>query len=241
MESFVQDLKYAVRGLAKNPGFAFISVVVLALGIGANTAIFSLVNAVLLRPLPFRDADKLVMVWESDQTHGVDRNVASPPALFDWRDQKAIFDDVAGWWYPQMNLTQPGSDPEQARAALVSDNFFSVLGAQPIIGRNFLPGEDRSGMPPVAIISDSLWKRKFNADPKIASKTIALDGNEYNVVGVMPPGFDFPNETELWAPLGWNPSTSRGTRYLQIAARIKPEVTLQRAQVELSALAKQRE
>ena len=241
MESFLQDLKYALRGLVKNPSFAVISVAVLALGIGANTAIFSVVNAVLLRPLPFKDADKLVMVWESDQTHGIDRNLASPPALFDWRNQKAVFDDVAAWWYPQMNLTQPGTDPEQARAALVSDNFFSVLGTQPIMGRDFLSGEDKFGMPRVTIISDSLWKRKFNSDPKIMGKAIALDGGEFTVIGVMPPGFDFPDETELWAPLGWNPSASRFARYLQIVARVKKDVPLKRAQAELSTLAKQRE
>ena len=205
MESFFQDIKYAIRGLLKSPGFSAVALIVLGLGIGANTAIFSVVNAVLLRPLPFRDADRLMTIWETNPSRGLDRGLVSPVALFDWRDQKSVFDQVAAWYYPQMNLTQLGGEPERVRAVSVTDNFFSVLGVQPTIGRGFLPGEDKHGMPNIAVISDSIWRRRFNTDASIVGKSVTLEGSAYTIVGVAPAGVDYPKETEIWIPLGCEP------------------------------------
>ena len=237
MQTLWQDLRYGARMLLKKPGFTLIAVLTLSLGIGANTAIFSVVHAALLRPLPYEKPDQLVMIWERNLPRGLEQSQASPVTYCDWREQKHLFDQIAGWWYPQVNLTDTGSEPQRVRTVDVTDAFFDVLGVRPIIGRGFQPGEDRPGGERLAVIGQELWRSRYNSDPNILGKAITLDGRSYSVIGVMPPGFDYPNTTEVWTPLGWEPRQhSRNARFFEVVARLKPGVTPQQAQAEMNAL-----
>jgi putative ABC transport system permease protein len=237
MHTLWQDLRFGARMLMKKPGFTLIAVVTLSLGIGANTAIFSVVHAALLRPLPYERPDELVMVWERNLSRGLEQNQVSPVTYCDWREQKHLFDKIAGWWYPQVNLTDTGSEPQRVRTIDVTDAFFDTLGARPIIGRGFQPGEDRPGGERLAVIGHALWRSRYKSDPNILGKAITLDGRSYSVIGVMPPGFDYPNATEVWTPLGWEPRQhSRNARFFEVVARLKPGVRPQHAQAEMNAL-----
>ncbi|MGE0129985.1 MAG: ABC transporter permease [Blastocatellales bacterium] len=237
MQTLWQDVRYGIRLLIKKPAFTIIAVMTLALGIGANTAIFSVVHAALLRPLPYEKPDQLMMIWERNQSRNLDRSQASPVTYCDWREQKQVFDKIAGWWYPQVNLTDTGSEPERVRTVDVTDGFFDVLGAKPMIGRGFQSGEDRPGGERLAVIGHALWQRRFNSDPNVYGKTITLDGRSFTVVGVMPAGFNYPNDTEVWCPLGWDPRQhSRNARFFEVVARLKDGVSPQQAQVEMNAL-----
>jgi putative ABC transport system permease protein len=237
MNAFWQDLRYGARMLIKKPGFTFVAVLTLSLGIGANTAIFSVVHAALLRPLPYEKPEQLVMIWESNLSRGLDRSQVSPVTYCDWREQKHLFDKIAGWWYPQVNLTDTGSEPQRVRTVDVTDAFFDVLGVRPVIGRGFQPGEDRPGGERLAVIGHELWRNRYNSDPNILGKSVTLDGRSYSIIGVAPPGFNYPNETEVWCPLGWEPlQHSRNARFFEVVARLKPGVTTQQAQAEMSAL-----
>ena len=244
-----QDLRYGLRVLIKNPGFTAIAVLTLALGIGANTAIFSVVNAVLLRPLPYKDSDRLVMVWEVDQKKGVNHVQVSAPNYVDWRDQNEVFEQMAAAFARPdtgVNLTD-GTNPEWVQAAVTTGNLFSVLGIQPALGRAFLPEEEKQGNNRVAILSDSLWRRHFNGDRSIVGKAITLDSRSYTVVGVLPADFDFPTPhsvdsaakpkgpVELYIPavLGKH----RGGHNYRVIARLKPGVTLQQAQAHMNTVA----
>ncbi|HVG19229.1 MAG TPA: ABC transporter permease [Blastocatellia bacterium] len=239
METLYQDIRYGVRTLLKNPGFSAIAVLALALGIGANTAIFSVVNAVLLRPLPFEEPDRLVMVWEKRMALGRVRNVASAPDFVDWRAQNAVFEDMAAYFNNGFNLS--GDDePERLQGVSVSPGFFSVLRAQPKIGRAFLPDEDNPASEPAAIISNGLWQRRFGGDPNIIGKTIRMNDQSRTVVGVMPADFVFPNsDVEVWVPLTFSASdlNSRGSHYLNVIARLKPGVAIKQAQDEMDRIA----
>jgi len=223
--------------LLKKPGFTLIAVLTLALGIGANTAIFSVVHATLIRPLPYERPDELVMVWERNLQRGLEQSQVSPVTYSDWREQKHIFDKIAGWWYPQVNLTDAKSEPLRVRTVDVTDAFFDVLGARPVMGRGFQPGEDRPGGERLAVIGHQLWQARYNSDPNIVGKAITLDGRSYSVIGVAPPGFDYPNATQLWCSLGWEPRQhNRAARFFEVVARLKPGVTLKQAQAEINAL-----
>ncbi len=237
MQTLWQDLRYGARMLMKKPGFTLIAVMTLSLGIGANTAIFSVVHAALLRPLPYEEPDRLVMIWERNLSRGLEQSQASPVTYCDWREQKHLFDKIAGWWYPQVNLTDTGVEPQRVRAIDVTDGFFDVLGARPIIGRGFQPGEDRPGGERLAVIGHELWRSRYNSDPNILGKAVALDGRSYSVIGVMSPGFNYPNATEVWCTLGWEPRQhSRNARFFEVVARLKPGVTTRQAQAEMNAL-----
>src|SRR5581483_10353479 len=237
MQRLWQDLRFGARMLVKHPGFTAVAVTALALGIGANTAIFSIVHAALLRPLPYAQPEQLVMLWERNLTRGLDQSQVSPVTYCDWREQRQLFDKIAGWWYPQVNLTDTGSEPERVRTVDVTDAFFDVLGVQPMLGRGFQPGEDRTGGGRLAVIGHELWQRRYNADPQIVGRAITLDGRSYSVIGVMPPGFNYPNETEVWCTLGWDPRQhSRNARFFEVIARLKNGVSAGRAQVEMNAL-----
>src|SRR5262245_42881290 len=172
----------------KRPGFTAIAVITLALGIGANTAIFSLVNAVLLRSLPYRDAERLVMVWEDASFAGFPRNTPAPANFVDWRTQNQSFEDMAATTVGSFNLTGEG-DPEKIEANQVTANFFSVLGVQPALGRGFVPGDDNPQSSKVAVVSYELWQRLLGGQASIVGKAILLNGEKYTVVGVMPAGF----------------------------------------------------
>src|SRR5262245_29312602 len=191
METLLQDLRYGVRTMFKNPGFTSVAILALALGIGANTAIFSVVNAVLLRPLPFEQSDKLVMVWEKRLQLGRIRNPVSPPDFSDWRAQNQVFEDMAAFMGQGFNLGS-GTEPERIQGASVSPSIFSILRARTRLGRTFEPEEDKPGSNSVAVISSGLWQRSFGSDPDITNKTVTLNDKPYTVVGVMPGDFVFP-------------------------------------------------
>jgi putative ABC transport system permease protein len=234
-----QDLRYGLRMLVKNPGFTTVAVIALALGIGANSAIFSVVNTVLLRPLPYTDPDRLVMVWEDDTKHGYPRDTPAAANYIDWRDQNQVFEGMAAIANLSFNLTGDG-EPERIDGRRVSANLFSLLGVEPYLGRAFLPEEDQPGGHRVVIMSHGLWQRRFGSDMKIIGKPLTLNGESFTVVGVMPPDFRFPSrEDELWVPIAFSSkeAANRGRHYLEVVARTKPGVTLQQAQAEMNTIA----
>lgn len=238
MDNLLQDIRYAMRVLTKSPGFTIIAIITLALGVGANTAIFSVVNTVLLRPLPYSEPDRLVTIWESSKPRNLEQSQASPVTFTDWRQQSHLFESIAGWWYPQINLTGGDGEPERVRTIATTDGFFDVLRAQPLLGRTFLPGEDVPGGENIAVIGYGLWQRRFGSDPGVIGKAVTLDGSSYTIIGVMPQGFKYPEETEVWRPLGWDPARhSRNARFFEVVARLKPGVSLEATQAEMSALA----
>src|ERR1044071_2962952 len=193
-----QDVKYSVRMLRKNPGFAAVVVITLALGIGANTAIFSFVNAVILNPLPFPDSDRLVVISQTNP-EGTEISV-SLLNFQDWQARSRSFDEFGGVQWTTFNLT--GVDtPQHLSGQAVTLNYFSILGVQPQLGRIFSPEEDKFGAPRTALISDSLWRTAFGADPNILGRSINLDSDRFTVIGVMPPRFEFVIKTDIWAPL----------------------------------------
>lgn len=236
METLLKDIRYGVRGLWKRPGFTTVAVLTLALGIGANTAIFSVVNAVLLRPLQFRDPDRLVMIWEDATFAGFPRNTPAPANYFDWKAQTQSFEDMAATAEETFNLTGDG-EPERVAAYSVSANFFPLLGVPPALGRTFLAEEDRVGAPKVAVLSNALWQTRYGGDPRIINRDILLDGAKYTVVGVMPAGFQFmESDVRLWVPLAMEPevAANRGGHFLTVVGRLKQGVTLDQAQADLS-------
>jgi predicted permease len=239
MKSLWQDLRYAGRGLRKQPGFALVAVVTLALGIGANTAIFSVVDAALLRGLPYREPERLVHLWEAKQNRDFDRREASFPDFLDWRaDTKDVFEGVAG--YRPRGLTLTGGDaPERLPSAAVTSDFFDVLGARAALGRTFLPGEDQPEAAPVVVLGHGLWQRRFGSDPKIVNSQITLDGESYTVVGVLGPEFSFARtgQAELWTGLRPAPALSapRYMHWLNVVARLRPGVSLEAARERLRA------
>jgi len=238
METFWQDLRFGFRQLLDKPGFTAIAIMSLALGIGANTAIFSLVDAVLLRPLPFHDPDRLVVVWEDAAKIGFPRNTPAPANYADWKAQNQVFEDMAAFNYRPYNLTDDG-EPEKVDAQAVTANFFPLLDVKPVLGRAFTQEEDRPDGNKVALISYGLWQRRFGGDPALVGKEILLNDRKHTVIGVMPPGFQFlSKETGLWVPMAFSPQelADRGSHYLTVVARMKPGVKLQQARADIAAI-----
>jgi putative ABC transport system permease protein len=243
MNTLLQDLKYGLRMLAKNPGFTAVAVLTLALGIGANTAIFSVVNAVLLRPLPYRDAERLVIVWEQNLPRGWTTNIVSTANFDDWRQQNNVFSDMAAVAPTTFNLTGVG-EPMEIGGECVTANLFALLGVPPMRGRGFSPADDEPSSPPVAIMSYGLWQRSYGGDPQVIGRQISLDGHSYTVVGIMPPGFTdayttfFNMHGQVWVPkLDMRPRGRTEHAYLALA-RLKPGVALKRAQAEMDTIAR---
>ncbi|HKQ53230.1 MAG TPA: ABC transporter permease [Pyrinomonadaceae bacterium] len=245
MRSVFQDLRYGTRTLLKRPGFTFVAVLTLALGIGANTAIFSIVNTVMLRPLPYQSPEQLVRVGGANYGKGRQLTSFSPQDFYDWRDQNTVFEALAACDKWSLNLTGDG-EPERIEAYAVSAGFFNILRAQPQLGRTFLPREDTLGNEYVAVLSNRLWQRRFNSDPGIVGRQVTLSGEKFTVIGVMPSTFKFPPlaraglvEPELWVPFA--PELSdwpRSSRSVDGAiARLKAGVTLDQAETELKAIA----
>jgi putative ABC transport system permease protein len=237
----MNDLKFAIRQLLNNPGLSVLAGIMLALGIGANTALFSIVNGVLLRPLPFRQQDRLVTLWESSPAQGVEQQLVPPPTFAEWRAQNTAFEEMAFWTGPMdYNLvTQEGTD--KVRASFPSSSLFHLLRAQPQLGRRFLLEEDRPQGAQSAIISHRLWQERFGGDRQVLGRSLTVDTfgrRTYTIVGVMPPGFQFPEDTELWLAAGWNglPQDERGGHWLNSLARLKPGVTLDQARAEMNAI-----
>lgn len=241
-----QDLRYGLRMLAKSPGFTAVTVLTLALGIGANTAIFSVVHAVLLRPLPLKEPDRLVWFWETQPD--LPTAPFSAPEFLDYQSQNQTFEQIAAVRQTNFNLT--GADPvERLRGAVVSTNFFSLLGVRPFVGRDFRPEEGQPGAPRVALLSYELWQRRFGGEPNVVGRTLTLNGESVTVIGVLLPEFRFLPGIELWL----NPQhivpeplsnyrdqylTMRGLHYLSIVGRLKPSASLAQAQADLDTIAR---
>lgn len=237
----LQDLWFGARMLWKKPGFALIAILTLALGIGANTAIFSIVNAILLRPLPYSEPDRLVTLWERSPRRGFEQENVSPMTFADWRDQQRSFAQLA-FWSADADFNLIGSDgSEKIRCSYVSSTLFPTLGVQPLRGRTLLPEEDQREGNRVAVIGYDFWQRRFGSDPNVFGQILTLDTynrREYTIVGVMPPTFRFPGKTEIWLPAGWNglPLDRRGGHWLSVLARLKPGVTIEQAQADMNAI-----
>jgi putative ABC transport system permease protein len=207
MTTLLQDLRYGARTLWSRPGFTVVAVLTLALGIGANTAIFSLVNAVLLKPLPFPDAERLVMIWEDASSIGFPQNTPAPANFIDWKTQTNSFEEMAALQTVSYNLTGAG-EPQKVAGHAVTANFLPMLGVRPALGRTFTAYEEKVGSNQVAILSHALWRDSYGADPSIVGKEILLNDEKYTVVGVMPKGFQFMEPyLGLWVPLAQAPRT----------------------------------
>jgi putative ABC transport system permease protein len=242
VQTFWQDLRHGARMLMKQPGFTLIAVITLALGIGANTAIFSVVNAVLLRPLPYRDAGRIVAIQELGPQG--DRRQVTPANFLDWRAQNTVFTQLAAIRSLQSNLANDGQ-AERIEMAITSANFFEVFGARPQAGRLFAPADEQAGHAPVVVLSHGLWQRRFGGEANAVGQQLILDGKSYTIVGVAPPGFQYPNKTELWfPPLRLAPeinetfdvTQTRGFGYLSAVARLKPAVSLEQAKAEMETI-----
>jgi len=240
----MSDLKYAFRALVRNPGFTAIAVLTLALGIGANTAIFSVVDAVLLRPLPYPDVDRLVFLWSTWPAQGVATSGSALPDYHGWRDRNQVFDGLAGFYYGDFNLATANDAPERIQGAYVTANLFQVLRISPAAGRLFAPEEEQFGKHHVVLLSDKLWRRRFAANPNVVGSEIHLAGENYTVAGVMPRGlpfFDNLPEVELWTPLAFAPNDNMATRnnhFINLVGRLKRGVTVAQAQADVSAIAR---
>jgi len=234
-----QDLRYGLRMLAKNRGFTIVAVIALALGIGANSAIFSVVNTVLLRPLPYKNPERLVMVWEENSKQGFPHDTPAAANYVDWRDQNHVFEAMAAMTDSSFNLTGVG-DPERIDGQRVSASLFPLLGVEPQLGRVFRPEDDQPGANQVVMMSYGLWQRRFGGDPGIVGKPLNLNGKSFTVVGVMPRGFQFPSRyDQLWVPIAFDAKEAgnRGAHYLQVIARTKTGITLSQAQTEMTTIA----
>jgi len=240
MNSLFSDISHAVRSLLKRPGFTAIAVITLALGIGANTAIFSVVNRLLLRPLPFTDSERLVQVWEANLKRGRPTMSVSYPNFADWRDQNQVFDQMAAYSDRTFNLTG-NAEPERVDGAIVSPSLFPLLGVKPILGRLLLPEEDHPHKVFSVVMTERLWRRRFNSDPQIIGRSIRLNSESFTVVGVIPNItnlFELPADTELWIPIAHSSGfDNRYGHYLDVVARLKPGVTRAQAQADLDTIA----
>src|SRR5262245_2021424 len=245
IDIFYQDIRYSLRMMRRNPGFTCVAVLTIALGIGANTAIFSVVNAVLLRSLPYQDPDRLVMVRHYNM-HGAGDFVSGLDFL-EWRDQAKTFEQVAAYRTDTVDLSGRGA-PERLSAGLVSANLFRALGIAPALGRAFTIEEDTAGAAPVVILSDGLWRRRFGGDPQVIGQGLILGGQSRTVIGIMPPGFRSPREYDLWLPLALKVTEFKLTEELKfsglpsvsVIARLKPGVTPEAARADLSDILERR-
>src|ERR1041385_343877 len=248
MNTPLQDLRYGLRMLLKHRSVTAIAVITLALGIGANTAIFSVVNAVLLNPLPYKNPDRLVALWSNVPGHGRWRN--SPANFFDWKKQNTVFEDVVSFGASTVTLTGVG-EPEQLIGGRVSSGYFAVVGVDPVLGRAFLPAEYEGGKGQVIILSNNFWQSRFGGDQNIVNRTLTLDGENYTVVGVMPPGiypvwpttsghitFD-EKQQQYWTPMSFTPgwASVRTAHVFGVLARLKPGITLEQATAEMNTIA----
>jgi len=242
VNTLLRNLRYAARTLRRQPGFTLVAVLTLALGIGANSAIFGIVNGVLLRPLPYADADRVVMLW-SHWTNW-DRTWVSEPEIADYRSLATNLEHVSGYSTTSFNLTSTSGEPVRLRAAQVQASLFAALGVRPLTGRFFDANEDRPGAAHVAVIGEGLWRSYFGSAPGILNRTIQLDATPYLVVGIMPAGVRLPNDfatratTDLWVPLalGAPDPEDRGNHGLNVLARLRSGVTLQQAQSQIDAI-----
>jgi putative ABC transport system permease protein len=245
MSDFLQDLRYGLRSFRRTPGFTLVAVLTLALGIGATTAIFSVVNAVVLRPLPYPDADRISMVWMDNRRMGMAEDIHSWPNFADMRAAKGVFSKLAAYYQGGFNVTggcveESGScEPQRVTAAVATADLFDVLGVRPVAGRAFGEDAETQGRDAVVVISHGLWTRQFGADPSAVGRTVRMNGRERTVVGVMPRGFAFPSpDTDVWVPLALPPQARQGRNSFgfYVVGRLAPGVTLERARSEMTTL-----
>ena len=235
MRSALQDLRYGARLLVRSPGFSLVAIIALAIGIGANTAIFSVVYTLLLQRLPYRDADRLAIVWEHNTVRDRKSNVVGPANFIHWREMNQVFEDLAAVTMTYSVTATGNGDPEELQAQSISAELFQILGVAPALGRGFTPAENVPGTRSV-VISDRLWRRRFGGDPGILERPMISQGTPFTVVGVMPPGFSFLDKSvDVWLPIGFTAQsrTPRG-RSLMVVGRLKPGVTAARAQLDMT-------
>jgi putative ABC transport system permease protein len=233
----LQDLRYAVRTFGKTPVFALTAVLTLALGIGATTAIFSVVHAVALRPLPFPAPDRLVRIWETNQKLNIQYFSTSVPNYVSWKEQVKSFEALGVFGAASLNLTGAG-EPERVEAGTLTASVFQVLGFRPMLGRGFLPEEETPGRGRVAVLSESLWRRRFAGDPHIVGREVELNGMKVRIVGVAPPEFQFPHNAQIWVPMTIDlKHENRGNHMISAIASLKPGVKLAQADSELKYIA----
>lgn len=248
MENSIQDIRYALRWLIKQPGFTVVALLTIAIGIGSNSAIFSVLNAILLRPLPYQDSGRLVMLWDNFKALDLMRIGAISAELIDYQNENQAFEDVAGFRNVQFSLTGSGT-AEQVTGSRVSPNLFSMLGAAPSIGRGFVAEDAQPGHENIAILSHELWRRRFSSDSSIVGRTVLLNGNLYTIAGVMPEGFQFPHQSfpfaehaEIWTPLALNTqevATRGGNHNIMVLAKLKPGVSIEQGQRDMDRVAQQ--
>ena len=231
----IKDIRYAIRSLVRNPAFTAIAIITLSLGIGANTAIFSVVNAILLRPLPHADAERIVWLW--DTIPQLPTAPTSLPEFLDWKEQNRSFEHIAAFLTGSM-FVDAGEGTEDVPVGIVTPGLFSLFRVNPIIGRTFTDEETLPGRFRVVVLSHSMWQNRLASDPNVSGRTIQLNGRPYTIIGVMPAGFSFPDRATLWRPLAIDPAAlDRGPHYLNVVGRLKADVTLAQAQADMSALA----
>src|SRR6185436_7920917 len=248
LEKTMQDLKFAWRLLLKSPGHTFAAILILGLGIGANTAIFSVVNAVVLRPLPFADPSRIMRVWHTPPpTFATAPNgrrifAVSAANFLDWQAQNHVFDKMALYRGGRFNLTGQG-EPDSLRATIVSDDFFAILGVQPLAGRVLGPSDSAPGAPHAVMLSEGVWRRRFGADPTVIGRSISLNNEPYVVTGVVPRRGALPEDFDLWVPLVWTPQERavRSNHNYVTIARLKPGVDVAAAQAEMSVISQRLE
>jgi putative ABC transport system permease protein len=243
LERLMQDLRFGLRMLRKNPGFSLIAILTLALGIGANTAIFSVVDATLLRPLPYPEPERLVMLWSTGKASEGRRMTSCVPDYRAWREQNQVFAGLGAFWYGDFNLTGDNQNAERVQGAFVTANFFSVLGVTPALGRGFQDGDEQFGQHQVVLLGHELWQRRYGGDPQLIGRDIRLGGVPYTVVGVMPQGMAFLDNAprpELWTPLSFAAGDNMATRnnyFLRLVGRLKPGATIEQAKADVGAIA----
>ncbi len=237
MNTLLHDLRYGLRMLLKHKAFTAVAVLALGIGVGANTAIFSLVNGVLLRPLPFPNAERIIFFEGRNPIHDITDSNISFLDFKDWSQQTDLFENTAAFWTGNANLGANGAEPERVPRAGVTTGFFSVLGVQPVLGRAFVPEDDKPGTQSVAILSHGLWKRRFGSDPDIVGKQVQISARPITVIGVMPTGFEFPEQTQIWVTSEVNLSEEpRSNRSWSAIARLQGGVDLKQAQSRVSAI-----
>ncbi|MEW6208039.1 MAG: ABC transporter permease, partial [Acidobacteriota bacterium] len=252
MQTFLQDVRYGFRMLAKTPGFTAVAIITLALGIGANTAIFSVVNAVLLRPFPFHQPDRLFVIWERQSQMGLPYMFASPPNYADWREQNQVFEEIAAF-DPRGFFLKEADESIRVQGARVTASLFATLKVLPLAGRVFTEEEDRPNAPRVVVLGYGLWRERFHEDRNVIGQAVTINEESHTIIGVMPPSFKFPppinleggspdQKTDLWVPFAMDmKSGQRGAHFMRVIARLKPDVTPDRASEEMNAIARRLE
>ena len=236
METFVQDVRFGGRMLLKNKSFTLVAIAALALGIGASTAIFSLIDAVLLRPLPYPHPERVVVLEGINPARGITDSNVSALDVLDWKARSDVFEHLALYFTAGAVLAAENGEPVRVPRAGVQWEFFTAVGVQPLLGRAFGPAQDRASAEPAALLGNNLWRRHFGADRNIIGRQLTINGRLTTVLGVMPPGFNFPNgETEIWTAMRLDPAEEvRSNRSLQAIGRLKPNATIEQAQTQLT-------